>query len=533
MTAEAEAAPPARTRSSDVLDALRALEYGPYGPGPEGLVPPLNALVASPELRAAGPHWWSTFDERARLAHWPLPGSAGPDPTSPARRRLLPVRPRTRPAGVLLPFWDWALAVCAANGRTRQAALAPELLPLGTPVLIPLLVIRSADWAEPVRDAARSALTEVLAQARPAELVQAAVMAWGFERRLHGEQAVGLVTVRLARAGADSGVWRSLHAHPDHRVRRRALAQAVGLGHCGPQQLLALAVSDPDVLVARHAAEHLLNTLVPAGTERPVTREAEPALRTLLGSRAPAVRAVAVTVLRRGGRPDLAAPFTVDRAAQVREVARWVLRSHGQDPAPVCRAFLAGPAEQVTPGMVSGTAECGDGTDTDLLRARLTHRRPKVRAAALHALGTMRPPAVTVAELQDLMDRDPSPGVLRTAAALLEPDAATVPRQRLDAWVAPGRPAHLRMRAARLLRARGPWDRVETDLRLLRDADAELAGAARSDLRVWADFSAATYRRLDDGQREVILSLLEAAADAVPARVLDRVRFAVGRAAVG
>ena len=530
MAAEEEVAPPARSRSDAVLDALRALDYGPYGPGAEGLVLPLNALAASPELRAAGPRWWSGFDERARMAHWPLPGSVGPDPAAPAWRRLLRTRPRVQRPDALLPFWDWALAVCAANGRTRQAALAPDLLPLGTPVLIPLLVIRSADWAEPVREAARTALAGVLERAGTDELVQAAVTAWDCERRRHGEPAVGIVAARLAGADVDPGVWRSLHAYPDHRIRRRALAQAIDLGRWDQGELLALAVSDPDVLVARHAAEHLLNILVPAGIERPVGSEAEPALRTLLGSRVPAVRAVAVTVLRRGRRPDLAAPFTVDSAGQVREVARWVLRSHGQDPAPVCRDLLAGPAEQITPGTVSGTAECGDRADADLLRAQLTHRRPKVRAAALYALGTMRPAAVTTSELQDLMDRDPSAGVLRTAAALLEPDAAAVPRRRLDAWLATDRPARLRAQAARLLRARGSWDRVETDLRLLHDTDAELAGAARSDLRVWADFSAATYRRLGDGQRETILTLLGGAADAVDARVLDRIRFALARA---
>jgi hypothetical protein len=231
---------------------------------------------------------------------------------------------------------------------------------------------------------------------------------------------VRIVVAHLLDAAPD--LWRGLLEDPDYRVRRRALAQALELRRCDSAHLLALAVCDPDVLVAQRAAEHPLHVLVPPGTETPATPQTEAAIRKLLASRVPGVRAASVTVLRRAQRPDLAAPFTADRSAQVREVACWVLRKHGQDPMTACRARLARPAEEITPGAVAGLAECGDHTDVPLLRAQLTHQRSKVRAAALYSLGTMKPPAITTPELLVVMDHDPAPGVLRTAVALLERD---------------------------------------------------------------------------------------------------------------
>ena len=490
----------------------------------------LNRLDSGPELPTVGPRWWSAFDEHARGASRLLAMSPAA-PVVPAWRRLLPVRATAPAREVLPPFWDWALAVCAADGRTREAALDRGLLPIGHHGLVQLLVVRCADWVAPVRAAAQAALEHVLTSradhADHTELAEAAVMAWTFAQRHRGDEALRIVAAHLA--DADPGLWQGLLHHPAYRVRRRALSQAVELTHCPPAQLLELAVSDPDVLVASSAAEHLLNLVVPAGADAPATPQGEAAVRALLASRVPRVRAAAVTVLRRAQRPDLAAPFTVDDSAQVREVARWVLRSHGQDPVDVCRARVSGSTGEVTPGAVTGLAECGTRDDAGLFRAHLGHPRPRVRAAALRALGAMRPPAITTGELLAVLDRDPAPGVMRTATALLYPDAATIRQQDLRALLAPGRPPRLRAHAVHLLRARDTWTRLEVDLRLLDDEDAGLALGARQDIDVWAASSTTAYHRLPEGQRDLIASLLGTAADRLAEPTVDRIRLSLSR----
>lgn len=524
MTAEADAETTERRAAALLL--LNEARYPSAHRGAE-LIRALNELADSAEFPATGPRWWGAFDEHARRVDRSLPGVGEPAPPWNG----IPLQGSTdRAPQELLPGWKWALAVCAADGRTRQRALAREVLPLGEHALIPLLVVRCSDWAEPVRAAARAALSDVLARSGPADLARAAVMAWSCEGRQRGEDAVRMTATLLACATPD--LWLALLADPDHRVRRRALTAAVELDRSDAAQLLALAASDPDVVVARCAAEQLLHTLVPPGTDAPATSQAEAVLRQLLTSRVSAVRGATVTVLRRAQRPDLAEAFTADRSRQVREIARWVLRSHGQDPAPVCRVRLTRPADEVTPGAIAGLAECGDvsGSATaDLLRSHLSHQRPGVRAAVLRALGMMRPPAVTTAELLAVLDHDPASSVLRTAATLLEAEAGTIPRQRLDDLLAPGRPAPLRAQAARILRAAGTWDRLEIGLRLLHDADPALAAAARRDVRAWASSAAAGQGRPTDEQRQTVVDLLQDADTFVDDRTLRHIRFLLTR----
>ncbi|MCM2423747.1 HEAT repeat domain-containing protein [Streptomyces sp. RKAG293] len=531
MTAEADADAETITRSAAVLLLLQEVQY-PYPLAHRGaeLIGVLNELADSAGFHATGPHWWIAFDEHARHVDPSGLGATVPASATPSWGGIRPAGSTAPERQELLPVWDWALAVCAADGRTRQRALARESLPLGAHALIPLLVVRCSDWAAPVRVAARTALTDVLTRSGPAELARAAVMAWSCEERQRGEDAVRIVAGCLADAAPE--VWRGLLADPDHRVRRRALSAAVDLDRCEPAQLLALAGSDPDVVVARCAAEHLLRSLVPPGTETRTTSQAETVLRQLLASRVSAVRAVTVTVLRRAQRPDLAEPFTADRSQQVREIARWVLRSHRQDPAPVCRARLARPAREITPGAIAGLAECGDvtgGPAADLVRPHLTHQRPGVRAAVLRALGTMRPPAVTTAELLAVLEHDPSPRVLRTAATLLEAASGTIPRQRLLDLLAPGHPAPLRAQAARILRAAGTWGRLELDLRLLHDADPGVAAAAQRDLRACATSAASAHTRPTNEQRQTLLDLLHDATASVDDKDVRLIRFLLTR----
>lgn len=513
-------------RSSTALLLLRqARRLSPLGVAE--LTRTLNDLAGSAEFPAIGPDWWSGFDEHARHVDQSLLSAAAPAPRWYARRLTGSQAP---PSQKLPPGWEWALAVCAADGRTRQRALDAEALPLGEDPLIPLLVVRCSDWAQPVRAAARAALADVLASSGPAELARAAVMAWSCERRRRGGDAVRIVTARLA--GAVPETWQELFADPDRRVRRRALSAAVDLDRCEVPELLRLATSDHDAVVARSAAEQLLRSLVPPGDASPATPQAEAVLGRLLASRMVAVRAVTVTVLRRAQRPDLAAPFTVDRSRQVREIARWVLRSHGQDSAPFCRARLARPAVEITPGVIAGVAESGDASAPpagDLLRPYLTHQSPGVRAAALLALGTMRPAAVTTTELLTAMANDPAPRVRRTAATLLEAEAGAVPRRCLDDLLASGRPTPLRMQAARIIRAISTWERLEIGLRLMHDADPDMAAPARRDVHAWSVSAAAGHAQPTDEQRQTLLALLHAAAPAIDDRDLRSIRFALRR----
>lgn len=490
-----------RPPAARVLEVLRS-----YNTGGAQVAEVLGELDVRDVLATLPSRWWLEFDQATRSgsAWWQAVG-----------RGVHGEVVEPLPEG-----WQWAVEVCGANGHHREAALAAERLPDRNALALPLLVVRCSDWAEPVRRRAERRLAERLSRADTAHVARACSVAWACEVRERGDAAARLVAQCLDSAAP--ALWQHLLADPEHGVRRRALQEAITRQALDVEQLARLALSDHDVRVAGAAAEHVLLRVVPP-EEAPLSAEAQPVVVQLLAARLPRIRAGAVTVLRRGQRPDLARPLLLDRSATVRETARWVLRSHGQDPAEACRALLADPGAPVTAGAVAGVAECGDRADVRWLRAQLRNPRAKARAAAVQALAALEP--LPPADLLDILEQGASASVRRAVVEALDAQVSRVPADRLWEWLRHDRPAVLRGSAAVLLRARGAWDRLEADLRLLSDPDAALVEGARADLRTWAFLTHRGYRPPGPGQLRTVRGLLAAAEDHLDPAVMRRIHF--------
>ncbi|WP_152646294.1 hypothetical protein [Streptacidiphilus albus] len=501
-----EAGSSAAAVGAEVLQALRDFAAGAAGSA-ELLADALAALESGKGLHTVPPVWWGDFDQGVR---WNGCWTVRSAETSDALRSLLPAP------------WQWALSVCGADGRRRESALLADSAPVGHPLLLPLLVVRCSDWAEPVRRRAEQRLAQTLASAGPADLAQACAVAWACETRARGGAAVLLVDQWLSEA--DPVVWRHLFALPDHHTRRRALAEALRLHALSAAELVGLALRDSDVNVARRAAEHVLLQTVPA-VDRPVADSTWTVVDQLLTARVPQVRAAAVTVLRRTQRPDLAAAFLLDRSTLVRETARWVVRSHGQDPAAACRGLIDRPGFVAGAGAVRGLAECGDTTDVPWLRLQLNSHRAKARTAAVDALSALAP--MDSEELLTLLEHDPSPSLGRAATAALAPHAQHIPPARLRAWLSPGRRPNLRVQAAALLRATDTWTRLETDLHLLTDPDPAMARTAGTDLRTWTTLSSPGSGRPTPAQAASIKALLASSEDLLDTWTLRQLHFRI------
>ncbi|KQX11187.1 hypothetical protein ASC82_20080 [Streptomyces sp. Root431] len=305
---------------------------------------------------------------------------------------------------------ELTLALCGPDGRTREAAL-PYVT--RTPALLPLLVIRCADWAEPVRQRARKLLGAELPGLSPEALATVAAVVLRETRRLRGEPAYDLLTARLSEAPAAHLL--ALRAAEDRAVRRLAHRVTVDRALLSPARLAAIAATDPDVIVQDLCA----NAAIAAGDAVDET-----VLAPLLGSRTGRVRAAGVTALRRTGRAAEAEPFLYDRSVLVRACARWTLRQTGTDPLPLYRAACA--AGDRTPDFAAvGLGECGDrATDAPVLWALIAHERPRVRAGAVAGLRLLD--AVRFQRLAPLLD-DSSPRVVREAAKALAPWADHFP----------------------------------------------------------------------------------------------------------
>ncbi|MEU7514970.1 hypothetical protein AB0B13_23690 [Streptomyces sp. NPDC042898] len=355
-------------------------------------------------LKGAEAGAWADLDGHVRGVirwsdHVPAPGA------------WLSATPGRRPTDLEL-----ALALCGPDGRTREAAL-PYVT--HTPALLPLLVIRCADWAGPVRERARELLRAELPGLSPEALAAVAAVVLREARRLRGEPAYDLLTARLSEAPAADVL--SLCAAEDRAVRRLAHRVTVDRALLSPARLAVIAATDPDVVVQDLCADA---AIAAAGDSVDET-----VLAPLLGSRTGRVRAAGVTALRRTGRAAEAEPFLYDRSALVRACARWTLRQTGTDPLPLYRAACT--AGDRTPDFAAvGLGECGDrATDAPALWALIAHERPRVRAGAVTGLRLLD--AVRLQRLAPLLD-DSSPRVVREAAKALAPWADHFPADALS-----------------------------------------------------------------------------------------------------
>ncbi|MGW1510101.1 hypothetical protein [Streptomyces sp. NPDC002394] len=365
---------------------------------------------------------------------------------------------------------ELALALCHPDGRIREAALhraaglpAPDLRPL-----LPLVAIRCADWAEPVREPARDLLRAALPGAGPEAVAVLAPVVLRVAGRRHGEAARNLLEATLRESPVP--VLETALVRDDRATRRLAHRIAVERRHFSPERFAAAAAADPDVVIQDICADGAVAGVGP--------ETGDEVLLPLLRSPHSRVRAAGVTALRRAGRPGEAEAFLTDRSSMVRACARYVLRQYGTDPAPLYRALCTG--GPVPPAAPLGLAECGAREDAALLWGLTEHPHPGVRARAVAGLRVLD--AVDVARLMPLLD-DPAPGVVREAVAALTPYTERLPVAELRARLGTEHPRHVRVGAFRLLVAHGGPDLREVAWSLVDDAEPKLRANSWAMLR--------------------------------------------------
>ncbi|MEU6807546.1 hypothetical protein ABZ920_00640 [Streptomyces sp. NPDC046831] len=361
-----------------------------------------------------------------------------------------------------------ALALCHRNGRIRQEAVGRSAR---YPGLLPLVVIRCADWAGPVRQCARQSLREALDVESALDLAPLILRVGRRDRGAFGVDVLGQV---LRRASGEQLV--ALFARRDRDTRRFAYRLAVEGRLLCPGELARAAAGDEDTVVQDICATAALETLGDG-------EASEEVLSPLLSARNPRTRAAGVTGLRRAGRPVQAESFLSDRSALVRACARYVVRRHGGDPAAWYREWCTAPDTlELPPGAVIGLAECGNRADAGLLWPLLAHPAAGVRAQAVAGLRALD--CVDTERLRPLFD-DPAAGVVRETAVTLLPSAQGLPADWLLERTGSERPRHVRVAALRLLDARGCIAALRAAVGLLEDPDMKLRTRAGQCVQRW------------------------------------------------
>ncbi|MFE9346456.1 hypothetical protein [Streptomyces olivaceus] len=369
-----------------------------------------------------------------------------------------------------------ALALCHRDGRIRQEAVRQSVR---YPGLLPLVVIRCADWVGPVREHARRLLCEALDVDSALDLTPLVLRIGRRDRGAFGVDALGQVLRQ-----ASHGQLAVLFADPDRIIRRFAYRLAVEGRLLRPAELARAAAGDPDTVVQDLCATAALTA---PGDEDAFAG----VLPALLSARNPRVRSAGVTALRRAGRPKQAEPFLSDRSALVRACARYVVRQQGGDPVAWYRERCTAPDDpELPPGAVIGLAECGNRADAALLlQPLLAHPSAGVRARAVAGLRALD--CADAEQLWPLLD-DPAAGVVRETAAALLPSARELPADWLSERTSSERPRHVRVGAFRLLDARGGIVALRAAVGLLEDPDVKL--------RTWAAQSVQRWHPSPDGR---------------------------------
>jgi hypothetical protein len=401
---------------------------------------PVDSVLVVEDPRA-----WLALDEGARATHW-------------YDAECLPRWEQTAPLAADLTLLDasrLALALCHRDGRTRESAVGRAAR---CPELLPLIVIRCADWAAPVRERARLLLREAL-DVDTAVILAPLILLVG--RRDRGKFATELLAGLLRRAGGDR--LAPLLASSDRSLRRFAHRVAVDGRLLSAAELARAAARDEDAVVQSLCADAALAA---------VDDYRDEVIEPLLAARGPRVRSAGVTALRRAGRPGRAVEFLGDRSGLVRACARYVVRQHGIDPLPWYRERCADAADPgLPPGAAIGLAECGERADAELLWPLITHPAPAVRARAVAGLRHLD--AADVRRLWPLLE-DPAPGVVREVTETVLPSVTLMPEEWLAERLGAGRPRHVRLAAFRLSVRWGGAVRQRALLALRDDPDDEL-----------------------------------------------------------
>jgi hypothetical protein len=404
------------------------------------------------------------------------------------------------------------LVACSGDGRDRQRAVNTRPM-ITDERLLPVLAIRTADWAQPVRNDARRLLPSALDAANADGLIRAVGVAMAMRDWYRGGHAVAAVTEAL-RTRSD-GTLAAARTSDDLAVRRLAHRLWVESARADPDALVASALSEKDIICQRLSVDAVVRAAVH-------DRQRD-ALDRLLAARFARVRVEALAGLVQIGHPEVGKAFLTDPSAMMRATAQWAMRRAGRDAAEHCRAVLRSADGPSVRGAIAGLGECGAVDDADLVARYLRHDRPRVRAEAVRAvrrLGGVLGPFVD-------MLTDPAPVVVRAVVDAVLGQPGLVAIERLWELLAPDQPDHVRRAAFRLLIARDTWTRIEADLRLVGDQDEQLGAYASLNLTSWLE-SATAYQMPPDATRERLGRLIAAAEPNIDGSQAHRLRLYLG-----
>ena len=263
-------------------------------------------------LRRATPRQWLVLDGSLRM----VPASV----RSATRLEKILRSIRSREAAGSPDVLSVGLSTMSADGYRRQRAIG-QLETIADPLVGAFLALRTIDWVEPVASAARTGLIRRM-RADPDIAESAAPLLVATAARKRGGPALAALETIVA---DNVALQRRLLRNTEASTRRWALAIALDVdASLKTPELVALAVGDPDTVVATRAGQ--------AAVARATRDGDQEILAMLMKGRAPVKAAVLDVLPADIASQGIARGSLFDRSPKVRAAATRLLQRGGADP---------------------------------------------------------------------------------------------------------------------------------------------------------------------------------------------------------
>jgi len=434
-----------------------------------------------------------SLDEQARLYDQPYPYIYGWGGIKQSDLSALDVP---------LEYQVSVLGICSFhnNGFVRQKAVL-ELTKIWAGKELPFLLIRLDDWVPNVRVAAAEAVTARLQPAYAYHWADCLPLALQINRRKRVSESELVLSIRnlLQTEFARPAVFDGLNS-ADSFARRAYFQVALDSGGVNLPELIERGSKDPDNLIRIWCVQKVRQIKEDSQANRLLERFRNAAFLP--------VRLEAIRILAEKNPVQAMQIYTVallDAHVVIRFYARYQITSlGGMDFAAFYRDSVA-QGKEIYPA-ICGLGETGNASDEEIILPYANHPHPKIRRAAIKALGRLNPKANIELFFQALVD--PLPGVSREALKALEMDKHLLGPQRLwEAFENASLP-HVKKNLLCLIAMLSKWESIFYLLKAAVSTDQLLSTTAYKLIRTWLSNYNSSFTNPTAQQKTVFIQFL-------------------------
>ena len=452
-----------------------------------------NEAAAIPEIvcllaDTSGPVWRATAEalhrllqtlgplELASLESWIREVGAHNQDAAIRWQKLLPSR-LSRFAET-----DFAASLCGlasfhTNGYVREAAV-DELCKVKDGSELPFLLLRLNDWVPVIRDCASAGVRERLLPENAANFISNLHLVMRLEMRGRADKSLVEMIYALLRRPECRDALQAGMASQDRALRRASFQLAAGANEAGRCLMIRTAFNDPDPATRAWAARRFL-------PEVPDVELAQ-VVGSLLKDRFRPVRQEALWALA-SRLPDIAAEplrlALLDTSTSVRETAQHFLAKSGFEIGPYYSTVIREGNPKFLPAAIRGLGEVGQKTDAEQIRPFLLAAEPRLRKAAIYALGRLDAETFLPEFLAGLADSHP--GVSRESVRACLPKARFLDMDALWTLFQSDSRFYVRKHALMLIQRFGKWERLAPLVIACGDSDSMISELAKAGIRRW------------------------------------------------